>query len=248
MAPAPRGPSRPSPGGEFATTHWSVVLAAGHPTDARASAALEQLCRTYWYPLYAYARRHGHPPADAEDLTQEFFARLLARDYLARADPRKGRFRSFLLTGMKYLLCDERDRARRLKRGGGQQAIAFDAHVAEERYRLEPADTSTPERVFERAWVSALLERAAHRLREEYVAAGRAALYEQLTEFRLDAQGRRAYAEVAAELDRSESAVKSAIRRLRQRHNELVREEVAHTVADPAEVDGEIRHLLRVVV
>ena len=240
--------SRFSGPGEFATTHWSLILAAGQRSDdARASEALENLCRIYWYPLYAYIRRRGYTPGDAQDLTQEFFARLLARDYLARADPHAGKFRSFLLAGINYLLCDERDKARRLKRGGGQKVISFDEEAAEVRYRLEPADNMTPERVFERSWVATLLERAARQLREEYAVAGKAALYDQLTEFRLDAPGQRAYGEVAAQLGQSESAVKSAILRLRRRHHQLVRREIAQTVADPSDVDGEIRYLLRMM-
>jgi RNA polymerase sigma factor (sigma-70 family) len=233
--------------GLFATTHWSVVLAAGREESAQAGEALERLCRAYWYPLYAYVRRWGYGPEDAQDLTQEFFARLLAKDYLTRADPHKGRFRSFLLAGLKNLLCDERDKQGRLKRGGRQQVISFDERVAEGRYGLEPVNELTPERLFERSWGATLLERAASRLREEYVAAGKAELYEQLTEFRLDAPEQRPYAEVAAQLGLSESAVKSAIYRLRQRHHELVREEIARTLADPAEVDDEIRYLLGVI-
>lgn len=231
----------------FATTHWSVVLAVGRASHPEAQAALEQLCRTYWYPLYAYARRQGCDREDALDLTQEFFARLLTKNYLARADPHKGKFRSFLLAGIRNLLCDERDKAHRLKRGGRQRVISFDQQAAEDRYGLEPVDEMTPERLFERSWAATLLERAAIRLREEYAAAGKVELFEQLTEFRLDAPEHRAYASVAARLGWSESAVKSAIRRFRQRHHQLVREEIAHTVANPAEVDEEIRYLLNVV-
>jgi RNA polymerase sigma factor (sigma-70 family) len=231
----------------FATTHWSVVLAAADPASSQAAAALEKLCRTYWYPLYAFVRRSGHGHEDAQDLTQEFFARLLAKDYLARADPDKGRFRSFLLAGIKNLLCDARDRAHRLKRGGGRRMISFDEQEAEHRYGLEQAEELTPERLFERSWAATLLADAARRLRDEYLAAGQGELYEQLTEFRLDAAEQRAYGEVANQLGMSESAVKSAIRRLRQRHQALVREAIAQTVEDPAEVDAEIRHLLQVL-
>ncbi len=231
----------------FATTHWSVVLAAGQANTSKSAAALEQLCRTYWYPLYAFVRRRGYSPEDAQDLTQEFFRRLLARNYLGVAEPNKGKFRSFLLAGLKNLLADERDKANRLKRGGGHKPISFDAPAAEERYWLEPVDAMTPERLFERNWAAAALERAACRLRDEYVATGRTRLFEQLTEFRRDSDEQRSYADLAAQLGLSDSAVKSAIHRLRQRHQELVREEIAQTLDDPAEVDEEIRHLLHVI-
>lgn len=231
----------------FATTHWSVVLAAGHRESPQAAEALESLCSTYWYPLYACVRRQGYGPEDAQDLTQEFFARLLAGDHLARANPHWGKFRSFLLAGLKHFLCDEWDKAHRLKRGGGQKLISFDAQVAEERYRLEPVEPMTPEHLFERSWAMTLLDCAAGRLREEYVASGRSKLYDQLTEFRLDVPEQRAYAEVAAQLGLSESALKSAIHRLRQRHHQLVREEITQTLADPAEADEEIRYLLGVI-
>ena len=231
----------------FATTHWSVVLAAGHGETPQAAEALEKLCSTYWYPLYACVRRQGYGPEDAQDFTQEFFARLLARDYLARANPQWGKFRSFLLAGLKRFLCDEWDKAHRLKRGGGQKAISFDAQLAEERYRLEPVEPVTPERLFERSWAMTLLEQAAGRLQQEYVSAGKTDLYEQLTDFRLDVPEQPAYAQAATQLGLSESAVKSAIHRLRQRHHQLVREEILQTVANPAEVDDEIQYLLRVI-
>jgi RNA polymerase sigma factor (sigma-70 family) len=231
----------------FATTHWSIVLAAGHRESPQATEALEKLCRSYWYPLYACVRREGFRPQDAEDLTQEFFARLLARDCVARADSHQGKFRSFLLTGLKRFLCDERDKARRLKRGGGRRVISFDAQAAEDRYRLEPVDQVTPERVYERSWATTLLEHAAFRLRIEYLSSGKGKLYEELTEFRLDAAGQRTYVEAAARLGLSESAVKSAIHRLRQRHHHLVRDEITQTLENPAEVDEEIRYLLRVL-
>lgn len=232
---------------EFATTHWSVVLAAGSDANAEASVALERLCRTYWYPLYAYVRRRGYEPSDAEDPTQEFFAGLLAGDYIARADPAKGRFRAFLLSGINYLLSHERDKAQRLKRGGAVHLISLDQVDAEERYALEPADRLTPERVFEKTWVTTLLDTAARRLREEYTAAGKRDLYDQLNDSRLDASEQPSYAEAAARLGQSESAVKSAIWRLRQRRQELVREEITQTLDEAADVDDEIRYLLRVV-
>jgi DNA-directed RNA polymerase specialized sigma24 family protein len=245
--PPPRSSPAPAPGrSEFATTHWSVVVAAGDPAGPGASEALERLCRAYWYPLYTYVRRHGCSPADAEDLTQEFFARLLAREYIARADPLKGRFRAFLLSGIKRLLADERDKASRLKRGGRTRTLSLDNRDAEARYRMEPADSLTPERLFERSWVATLLDAAACRLRDEYVAAGRGNLHDELCAFRLDAEGQPAYAEAAARLGQSESAIKSAVWRMRQRHQELVREEVAQTVASGGEVDDEIRYLLQV--
>jgi RNA polymerase sigma factor (sigma-70 family) len=231
----------------FATTHWSAVIAAGQNSGPGAHAALEELCQTYWYPLYAYVRRLGHSAADAEDLTQEFFSRLLSKDYLARADPQKGKFRSFLLTGLKRLLSDEWDRANRLKRGGGKKTISFDAAQAESRYQLEPVDDRSPDYLFERSWAAALLERAAWRLQEEYAAAGKSRFFEQLTEFRTDSDEQRSYSEVAAQFGLGESAMKSAIYRFRRRHHELVREEIAQTVGDPAEVDEEVRYLLSVI-
>jgi RNA polymerase sigma factor (sigma-70 family) len=224
-----------------------VVRAAGRRDSEQATSALEQLCRTYWYPIYAYVRRSGLTPADAEDLTQEFFARLLAGDFLARADPAKGRFRSYLLTGLKHLLSDERKKAGRVKRGGDRSLVSFDEVEAEDRYRLELTDPLTPERAFERGWATMVLAQAAAQLRAEYSAAGKERLYEQLSEFRLDGGEPRSYAEVAIKAGLSESAIKSAVHRLRRRHYQLVREEIARTVAAPADVDEEIRHLLNVM-
>jgi RNA polymerase sigma factor (sigma-70 family) len=235
------------PNSNFTTTHWSVVRAAGRRDSEQATLALEQLCRTYWYPIYAYARRSGLTAADAEDLTQEFFARLLAGDSLSRADPAKGRFRSYLLAGLKHLLSDERKKAGRLKRGGGRSVVPVDEVEAEDRYRLELTDPLTPERAFERGWATMVLAQAAALLRAEYGAAGKDRLYEQLSEFRLDGGEPRSYAEVAIKAGLSESAIKSAVHRLRRRHYQLVREEIARTVADPADVDEEIRYLLNVM-
>jgi RNA polymerase sigma-70 factor (ECF subfamily) len=234
-------------GHTFATTHWSQVLAAGDSSSPQAAEALENLCRCYWYPLYAYLRRCGCGHESAQDLTQEFFARLLEKNYLARADPKKGRFRSFMLAGIRNLFLDQLDKAGRLKRGGGVPVISLDAQTAQDRYGQEPRDEMTPERVFDHAWIVTLLEEAARRLREEYVAAGKQTLYDQLIEFRLDESASRSYSGLAVDLGMTESAVKSAIWRMRRRHELLVREEIAKTVANPMDLEEEIRYLLRVL-
>jgi RNA polymerase sigma-70 factor (ECF subfamily) len=230
----------------FATTHWSVVLAAGQSTDAQASEALEQLCRTYWYPLYAYVRREGSSATDAQDLTQEFFARLLEKNYLAQVERQKGKFRSFLLAALRHFLADQRDRARAVKRGGGADCLSLDAQTAEGRYRLEPVDRMDAEKIYERRWAMTLLEQALTRLRDENVAAGKTELFERLRDF-VAGESDVSCGEAAAQLALTESAVKSALHRLRQRYRELVREEVAHTVADPAEIDTELRYLITVM-
>ena len=231
----------------FATTHWSVVLAAGTAQSSEANQALEQLCRTYWYPLYAYIRRRGHDAADAQDLTQEFFSRLCKKNYPAQADRAKGKFRSFLLLTLNHFLADEHDRATTQKRGGGQTMISFDDESPENRYRLEPPDELSPEKLFERRWAQTILDQALNRLRAEFVQQGKAAVYEVLKAFEPGEQKPLSYAEAAARLDVTESAVKSMIYRLRERHRELVREEIAHTVSTVAEVDEELRHLIAVI-
>lgn len=231
----------------FATTHWSVVLAAGDSSAPGAKEALERLCRTYWYPLYAFARRQGHSPHDAQDLTQEFFAWLLESKHLRVADSERGKFRSFLLGMLKNFLSDERKRAQAQKRGGGQALISLDAASAEERFDLEPATDLTPEIIFDRRWAWTVMEQTVARLREEYVSAGRAELFEELKHFQPGEEAGQSYAEVAARLGLTESAVKSAIWRLRQRHRDLLREEIAHTVATPADVDEEVRYLVAVL-
>ena len=232
--------------GLFATTHWSVVLAAGQQDSPQAAEALETLCRTYWYPLYAYIRRRGYSPADAQDLAQDFFAQLLRKNYPARADPAKGRFRNFLLHALNQFLADVRERALARKRGGGQVIISLDEAV-EDRYRLEVADGVTPEKLFERRWAETLLDRALGRLRDEFVADGKAATYEVLKTFEPGDQSPLSYGEAANRLGVSESAVKSMIHRLRQRHRELVREEIAHTVPTGADINAELRYLVSVL-
>jgi RNA polymerase sigma factor (sigma-70 family) len=231
-------------GGQFATTHWSVVLAAGHSHDARARAALESLCRTYWYPLYAFVRRQGQRPHDAQDLTQEFFARLLESSALGAVDPAKGRFRSFLLASLKHFLANCRDHDRAQKRGGGQTPLSFDADTAESRFCREPADPATPDKAYEKQWALTLLALVMARLRDEHAAAGKLAQFEQFKGCLLGDKSLPPYAEIAARDGVTESAVKMAVSRLRQRYRELIYEEIARTVSRPAEVEDEIRHLL----
>ena len=231
----------------FTTTHWSLVLNARDPSSPLATEALEKLCRTYWYPLYVYVRRQGEDDESAKDLTQGFFARLLEKNYLAQVQRERGKFRSFLLASLKHFLADEWDKARAQKRGGGQPIISLDDTTCEDRYRLEPAEAMDAEKLFERRWALTLLEQARTRVKEEYVKAGKAELYDRLNAFESGDQNAPSYAQVAAELGLTESAVKSAVFRMRQRYRELVREEVANTVESPAEVDEEIRHLISVI-
>ena len=235
----------PAPSGQawFATTHWSVVLAAGQSADAQASAALEQLCRTYWYPLYAFVRGSGYLPADAEDLTQEFFARLLAKDYLSAVHPERGRFRWFLLAAVKRFLINERERATTIKRGGTCPHVPFDGEKAEERYRLDAADGNTPDWLFDRAWAASLIQTTYERLEEEYTLEGKAALFAQLRAFLSGDKTGQTYAETGAGLEMTEGAVKVAVHRLRRRYRDLLREQVAQTVHTPAELEEELRNL-----
>jgi RNA polymerase sigma factor (sigma-70 family) len=228
----------------FTTTHWSVVLAAGHSSVPDAREALERLCRTYWYPLYGFVRRQGHGSHDAQDLTQGFFAALLENRGLSVADPERGRFRSFLLARLKNFLSDERKKKNAQKRGGGQPVLSLDADVAEERYRSEPVEEMTPELIFDQRWAVAVMEQSVGKLRSEYGRADRAELFEHLKDFQLGQEDSRSYTEVARRLSLSEAAVKSAIFRLRQRHRELLRQEIAETVATPADIDEEIRYLV----
>lgn len=231
----------------FATTHWSVVLAAGQSTDARASAALEELCRAYWYPLYAYLRRDGRSEPDAQDLTQGFFEHLLERRMLDRAVPGKGRFRSFLLGSLKYYVANQQAHERRQKRGGGQSLVPLDAVTSEQRYRLEPQDARTPEQVYERRWALALLDRVLDRLRAEHADPDRAALFDALQPFIAAKAGGDTYAAAASRFGRSEEAIKKMVQRMRRRYQELIRQEIAHTVSDPAEIEDELRHLCKVI-
>lgn len=227
----------------FRTTHWSLVLRAGAEDTAESHTALEGLCRTYWYPIYVYVRRFGHGPADAEDLTQEFFARLLRLKSLADVAPHKGKFRTFLLASLKHFLADARDATQAAKRGGGVRVLSLDELAAEERYRLEPATDASPDVLFDRRWMVALLERALHGLREEYVATGKAQQFEVLKEFLQNATADGDYDTVATALGLNPGAIAVAVHRLRQRYRDRVRAEIAQTVTSPEELEDEVRHL-----
>jgi RNA polymerase sigma-70 factor (ECF subfamily) len=226
----------------FAETQWSIIRAARGDSD-RAASALEQLCRRYWYPLYAFVRRRGHTAEDAQDLTQGFFARLLEKDWLDQVDPSKGKFRSFLLASMKHFLANARDHAQAVKRGGGRTTLSLDADTAESRYANEPFDSLTPERIYDRRWALTLLEQVMASLREEYVLGGKQSLFEHLKPV-LVAQAA-PYAEIGRDLKMSEGAVKVAAHRLRQRYREILRTQVAQTVASPEELEEELRDLLK---
>jgi RNA polymerase sigma-70 factor (ECF subfamily) len=231
----------------FVTTHWSVVLKAGQNDTSRAGAALGRLCQTYWYPLYAYVRHRGYSTHDAQDLTQAFFARLLEKNWIGSADREKGHFRSFLLTAMKRFLADEWDKARAQKRGGGQSLFSIQFDTAESRLSHEPVDEITPEQRFERRWVLTLLEEVLDRLRTEYDREGNAAVFAALNSCLVGDRTSLPYAVLAGKLCLSESAVKSAVHRLRQRYRKLLRDEIAQTVAAPSEVDEELRHFFFVL-
>ena len=242
--PTPEQPGqRPEAPEQFVTTHWSVVLAAGDPASPQASAALETLCRAYWYPLYVYVRRSGHSPPDAEDLTQEFFSRFLQKNAFAEATHERGRFRSFLLTSLKNFLANEYHRGARLKRGGGQSMMSLDWVDGEDRYLAEPMDTATPEALYEQRWALTLLETALARLREEYAATGRGPLFDLLKSCAWGERNAVSYAELAVQLDLTEEAVKKAVQRLRQRYRAMLRSEIAQTVSTVAEVEEELQYL-----
>jgi RNA polymerase sigma factor (sigma-70 family) len=229
----------------FGTTHWSVVLAAGRD-DTRGHEALDKLCRTYWRPLYFFVRRHGHSPADAEDLTQEFFARLLEKNAVGLADPARGKFRAFLLTSLRHFLTNEWERGKAQKRGGGARLISLDTGSAETRYGLQPVDQTTPENLFEREWFLTLLEQALSRLRAEHETAGKADQFVTLQGC-LMGEPRRPYSELAVQLHMSEDAVKMAVHRLKKRCGELLQDEIAQTVSDRREIDEEMKRLLVVL-
>ncbi len=229
----------------FPTTRWTLVVAAADLQRKESRSALISLCETYWYPLYAYVRRRGYPVDQAQDLTQDFFMRILEGKYLDRAEPSKGRFRSFMLTSLKFFLADEADRQRAAKRGGGA-LVSPGFSSGEERYQREPAHDETPERIFERQWALSVLDQVVETLRQEFVQQGRTSHFDRLKIFLLG-ESNAPYAALAREMNTSEGALKIAIHRLRKRYRELFRLEIADTVADPSEVESELRYLAAVL-
>ena len=228
----------------FTTTHWSMVLAAGGTEPKSAEAALARLCEVYWYPLYAHVRRRGHDAESARDLTQGFFAEMLARDSIARADRDRGRFRTFLLVALDHFLHHQHRDAHALKRGGAQEFISWDAQDAEQRFTLEPMDERSPDREFDRRWALATLEKVRHQLRNEFSLAGKMELFDALRPTLSGELATMPYAQIAMQLNMTVVAVKVTVHRLRQRYGELLRQEVAHTLADPGGVKEEIRQLI----
>jgi DNA-directed RNA polymerase specialized sigma24 family protein len=228
----------------FATTRWTLVVQAGGKETGIADRALADLCLAYWYPLYAYVRRQGRSREDAEDLTQAFFARFLEKNYLAGLSAERGRFRAFLLAAMKHFLANEWDKANRLKRGGGAVPLSLDWQAADERFHIEPADPDSPEKSFDREWALALLERVLQRLEAECEGAGKGALFSSARGYLMIGETAIPYADAARALGVEESAMRVAVHRLRKRYREILRAEIAQTLADPAMVEEELRSLL----
>ena len=233
-------------GAAFTTTHWSVVLTAQGESPA-AHEALEKLCRIYWRPIYAFLRRQGFGSEEAEDITQGFFAQLLERKSFDAVRKEKGRLRSYLLGALKYFVVDEQRRAMAVKRGKGQRLIPLEELGADKRVEMEPADPVTAEMIYERRWALTVLERVLSRLKDEYVAAGNAALFDSLKELLPDEPGSPSQAEIATRLGMTENAIRQAFYRFRQRYQSLLREAIAHTVATPGDIEDELRHLIAVL-
>ena len=231
----------------FATTHWSVVLAAGRDQSHAAAVAMEQLCRGYWYPLYAFVRRLGYGPPDAQDLTQAFFVHLLTTNLVGKAQAENGKFRSYLLASMKNFVRTERDREQAQKRGGGQVIISLDEQVAEQRFADEPKEDSTPESIYERTWAITVLEQALVLIEQEYRSSGKQEIFDQLRICLLGEKASVGYADVAARLGATEGAVKMMVQRMRRRYRECLRAVVAETVGNSGEIDEELRHLVQVL-
>jgi RNA polymerase sigma-70 factor (ECF subfamily) len=231
---------------QFTTTHWSIVVEAQGESSA-AQEALEKLCRIYWRPIYSFVQRQGTGSQEAEDVTQAFFADLLEHKSLTAVRKEKGRFRSYLLGALKYFLADEHRRTMAIKRGKGQRLIPLEELRADEHAELEPADPVTAEQIYERRWASTVLEHVLGLLKNEYVAAGNARLFNSLKQLLPDEPGAPSHAEIAAQLAMNANAVRQAFHRFRRRYQSLLREEIAHTVATPGDVEDELRHLIAVV-
>jgi RNA polymerase sigma factor (sigma-70 family) len=228
----------------FRTTHWSVVIAAGDSASPAAQEALSKLCKTYWYPVYAYVRRRGYSPHDAQDLTQEFFSKLLRSHYFALADRKKGKFRSFLISSLKNFLSHEWDKAHTQKRGGGIRFISIDEEDLENRYKNEPADNLTADVLYDRHWALTVLEQVLQKLRKEYEEDGKLNLFKEIEPALTGESKLPGYSEIGKKLGMTEGAVKVAVFRMRKRFGELLREEIANTVSTPEEVEEELRCLL----
>jgi RNA polymerase sigma factor (sigma-70 family) len=231
------------PGDIFATTHWTVVLAAGRRHTPQSDGALEELCRTYWFPLYAYVRRHGHNKEDAEDSVQAFFARFLEKNYLAGLSAERGRFRAFLLASLKHFLINEWKKTQRLKRGGGEKLLSLDWQTADTQFQVAAVNEPSPDKAFDREWALALLAKVIERLRSECESDGKAKLFETLKIFLTAGKGALSHADAAKKLSMDETAVRVAVHRLRKRYRQLLRDEIAQTLADAADVDEEMRAL-----
>ncbi len=231
------------PSSDFLSTHWSIVLRAGRTDDSAGRDALAFLCQRYWYPLYVFLRRKGVAVEHAEDVTQGFFARLIEKHAIEQAAPSRGRFRSFLLTSLQNFLANERDHAHTRKRGGGRASLSLDIAVGESKLRFEPTHNLTPEKIFDRAWAIQLLEIVVDRLRQEFATKGKAAEFDTLQAFMAGKHADASYEQAAAALGLSQAAVRQAVHRLRKRYRQLLREEVADTVASEDEIDDEIRKL-----
>jgi RNA polymerase sigma-70 factor (ECF subfamily) len=230
-------------GDVFVTTRWTVVLSAGHKSSPQSDRALGELCQTYWYPLYAFVRRKGHSKEDAEDLTQAFFARFLEKNYLEGLSAERGKFRAFLLASLKHFLANEWDKSQRQKRGGGAQHLSLDWRSADERFHLDPPDPSSPDRTFDREWALTLLEHVITRLREECARDGKLQLFDQAKGYLMVGEQAIPYSDAAKSLGLEEGAMRVAVHRLRKRYRELLRDEIAHTLHDPAQVAEELRSL-----
>jgi RNA polymerase sigma-70 factor (ECF subfamily) len=231
----------------FPTTRWTLVVAAARDSNDSGRPALAELCERYWPPLYAYARRDGHAVDEAQDLTQAFFAKFLEKEYVRAADPARGKFRSFILSSFRHFMSNERDRERTQKRGGGQRLLSLEFESAEASYRLEPPDTLTPEGLFERRWALELIDRVTRQLAAERERAGDAATFEHLKDFLIGDREDGKYADAARALGTTDGALRVAVHRLRRRFRDLLRAEIAATVAEDSEIDGEIRHLIAAV-